>query len=67
MTSLAHSQSWLLMKKKLEKDRASHIESLIDQRTTEAETAILRGRILQIDELLDAFPRLHDNAESATE
>lgn len=67
MTVIAHSQAWLVMKKKLEKDRASHIETLIDQRTTEAETAILRGRILQIDELLDVFPKLHDSTESATE
>jgi hypothetical protein len=66
MTAITQSQSWSLMKKKLEKDRASHIETLIDPRTTEIETATLRGRILQIDELLDAFPRLGEN-ESATE
>lgn len=50
-----HSTAWARMVKKLKQDREDHLNQLVLNQP-EYETAILRGRIQMIDEILDRYP-----------
>ena len=50
-----HSTAWQRVKKQLKADRQDYLNQLVNNQP-ELETALLRGRLQIIDELLDRYP-----------
>ncbi len=65
--NLETSSVWVKIKTQLKQDRNDLVEQLI-QPTTLQNTDILRGKIQQIDDILDGYQyRLANNKESDTQ
>lgn len=52
-----HSVAWRKMKKKLTADRDDLVTQLVNQRDHDS-SMLLRGKITQIDEILERFPQM---------
>lgn len=57
MTTVAfiHSTAWTRIQKQLKQDRDDYLNQLVNHQP-EYDTAILRGRIQMIDEILERYP-----------
>lgn len=63
--SFVTTSTWLKIKKQLEADRKDLVEQLI-QSNTEKQSDQLRGKIQQIDDILDGYPARLTQTESDT-
>ena len=65
-----HSTAWNRITKHLKSDRQDYLDSLVNQQP-ELDTAILRGRIQMIDDILERYPtecsELGDDHEDLTD
>lgn len=52
-----HSVAWRKMKNKLTADRSDLVTQLVNQRDHD-NSMLLRGKITQIDEILERFPQM---------
>ena len=50
-----HSTAWQRVKKQLKADRQDYLNQLVNNQP-ELETALLRGRLQMIDEILERYP-----------
>ena len=61
--NIVHTGAWIKLIKLLKSDKADLLERLVRDQS-ESETANLRGRIQQIDDILEAYPqRMQDEQE----
>lgn len=65
MSSLKNSRAWRVIEKRLKDDRESCLEALIIVRD-EKEADRIRGRIMQIDEILERYHTAPDDEEHDT-
>lgn len=63
--SFATTSTWIRIKKQLEEDRKDLVEQLI-QPLAEKQTDLLRGKIQQLDDILDGYPTRLTQTESDT-
>lgn len=63
--SFVTTSTWIKIKKQLEADRKDLVEQLI-QPLSEKQTDLLRGKIQQLDDILDGYPARLTQTESDT-
>lgn len=63
--SFVTTSTWIKIKKQLEADRKDLVEQLI-QPLAEKQTDLLRGKIQQLDDILDGYPTRLTQTESGT-
>lgn len=63
--SFVTTSTWIKIKKQLEADRKDLVEQLI-QPLAEKQTDLLRGKIQQLDDILDGYPTRLTQTESDT-
>lgn len=61
-----HSTAWQRVKKQLKADRQDYLDQLVNNQP-ELETALLRGRLQMIDEILERYPSECSESEEQLE